>query len=518
MTRKLSVIITLFVFTLIAATSLFASNGTQIGTVGARSTAMGSCFRGLADDWSAVYYNPAGLTQLEGLTIGVSNGFIMPRGSYTPFTYPNDLTIPSLPFNGMYSWQERDLTAKTFLVPSLSIFYKFADRYTVGVGVYAPFGLGAEFDIFREPAGYRNGTFNSDSLRFYPAVKAISKDKETYSDHQVINIQPTFAMQVTEKLSVGLGVSYISGSMAIDQLKLPLNPLVSVWADPNYAALTGGLGALNEDQSHLIVENNLDGDGSAYGVNFGIHYQFSDKLSAGISARYCTDLKLEGTMEQTQALPGDSLKFQALSAMLQNPAYAPYAALLQQAQALFSGQNITEEYDVKADLPLPMTIGGGIAYKPSPKLTLTADVSFTNWASWDEIIVEKTATGEQDTMKEDWKNTIEMGLGVEYLAMEGESSNLYIRGGFYTVGSPSPDATMNPTILDPNTRYVITGGLGLGLGKVNLDLAVEYVLFPEKVIQDDEYVFNKTHYYAENYAGIYNLKSWVITLGASIGL
>jgi hypothetical protein len=77
---------------------------------------------------------------------------------------------------------------------------------------------------------------------------------------------------------------------------------------------------------------------------------------------------------------------------------------------------------------------------------------------------------------------------------------------------------MNPTILDPNTRYVITGGLGLGLGKVNLDLAVEYVLFPEKVVQDDEYVFNKTHYYAENYAGIYNLKSWVITLGASIGL
>ena len=75
--------------------SVFASNGTQIGTVGAKSTAMGSAFRGLADDWSAAYFNPAGATQFGKWEIGFSAGMIMPRGSYEAYLYP------VAPFAGM---------------------------------------------------------------------------------------------------------------------------------------------------------------------------------------------------------------------------------------------------------------------------------------------------------------------------------------------------------------------------------------------------------------------------------
>ena len=45
---------------LLATTTIFAS-GVDLTGVGARATAMGGSYRAIADDWSAMYWNPAGL-------------------------------------------------------------------------------------------------------------------------------------------------------------------------------------------------------------------------------------------------------------------------------------------------------------------------------------------------------------------------------------------------------------------------------------------------------------------------
>jgi len=501
MLRKL-LIIGLSIF--IAATLIpaaFASNGTQIGTVGARSTGLGSCFRGLADDWSAVYFNPAGLTQLGKWTIGGSTGLIMPRGSYTAASYP------VYPFSGMYTTPV-DATPKNFYVPSIGIFYKPSEKFVVGVGVYAPFGLGTEWDLLTLPSSYGNAT-------------GISKQNENYSDHQVIDVQPTVAFKLSEKISVGLGVSYVWGKMAIDQVVLALNPAAEHWTE-----LKGGLALigitlpdLTLDQYRIAVENNLSGDGSAYGFNFGLHFKLSEKLSVGLSGRYWTDLKLSGTNKKTMIMHGDQVKagiIQALPGAVFADQNDPTGEVNKaQLLALFSGQNIPDKYDAKANLPLPMTLGGGIAFKPCQKLTLTADFSWTNWAKWDKIAV----TGknhETINLEENWKNTVELGGGFEFLAVEKESSKFFVRGGFYTVNTPAPDETMSPTILDPHRRYIITGGLGLNLGKISFNLAYENVLFKNKDVK--EYVFDPTTGAAENYAGLYKFHATVITFGTSIGL
>ena len=154
MIRKLSVLVLAVFLTAALTSTAFASNGTQIGTVGARSTAMGSAFRGLADDWSAVFFNPAGLTQLDGKwNIGISCGLIMPRGSYTASPYPAQY----LPFSGMNT-TEVDAVARNFPVPAVGIFFKPSEKVVFGLGVYAPFGLGAEWDLVDLPADYGNAT------------------------------------------------------------------------------------------------------------------------------------------------------------------------------------------------------------------------------------------------------------------------------------------------------------------------------------------------------------------------
>lgn len=504
MLKKSTHAVVLLLFLFILQTALWASNGTQIGTVGARSTAMGGCFRGLADDWSAVYFNPAGLTQLNGKwTIGISTGIIMPRGSYTPKPYYQTM----YPFSGM-NLSQIDATPQNFFVPAMGIFYKSSEKLTFGLGIYAPFGLGSEWDIIDLPASYGNTT-------------GISKDKESYSDHQVINIQPTVAYKLSDKLSIGLGVSYIWGKMDLDMIKLAFNPYAAGYGTL-YAKLAQtpfNIPALTGDQMRLAIENNLSGSGSAYGANFGLHFQASDKLSIGISARYSTDLKLKGDNTQTIILHGDLQKINALYALpdavfasaLDPTGTATKAATLAALIPGFSGVNSETKSNVTATLPLPITAGIGFAYKTSEKLTLVADVSWTQWSSWDVIDVD-VESGDDLELKQNWKNTIEIGGGFEYII----SPKFALRGGYYTVGSPVPDETMSPTIPDPIRRHVITGGFGVNMGKISFNLAGEWVIFSDKEV--DAYNFDFTTGIAENYAGGYKFNAYVITVGAQINL
>lgn len=504
MIRKLSVLVFAVLLTTGMISDALASNGTQIGTVGARSTAMGSCFRGLADDWSAFFFNPAGLTLFSSKwTIGGSVGLIMARGDHTPYNYP------TVPFSGIHT-NPCELTPKNYYIPSIGISYRLTESIVVGLSVYVPFGLGTEWDLLTLPStyGYAEG---------------ISKEKEHYSDHQVINIQPTVAIQLTDRLSVGLGVSYITGDMTIDNVALPLNPAAARWSELQMLAAFLGLTLtdLTADQYRFAVENNLDGSGSAYGLNVGLHFKVTEKLHLGLSGRYSTDLKLKGTLKQTYIMHGDPAKAGAIMGIpaiyLADENDPTGTQNQQQLVALFSGQNIVmiDEKEAKADLPLPMTIGGGIAFKPSHRLTLTADVSWTNWAKWDVIPIEGE-DGELASFRQDWKNTIEMGAGLEWMVKQKETSQFFLRGGFYTVDTPAPDETISPTILDPIRRTVITGGFGLNLGKVSFNLAYEHVLFGEKDLE--QYVFDSETGVSENYAGKYDFIAHVITFGTSINL
>lgn len=508
--RKMLPVISLTLVLIFSVSTAFASNGTQIGTVGTRPTAMGSSFRGLADDWSALFWNPAGLTQLDSKwTIGTSVGLIMPSGSYTPLPYPAQMA----PFSGMYT-DQRDLVDRKFIVPAMGVFYKATEKLTAGLGVYAPFGLGTEWDLMMIPESY--GSLSD------------LKENEHYSDHQVLCIQPTLAYEISDKLSVGLGASYIMGSMTLDMARTMFNPVL---ADNGWAALQQGAAAiqmlnpqfpdlpgLTADQNRIPVGVNMEGDGSTFGVNAGLLFKVSEKLQIGLSAQYYADLTLEGTFKQTAYFPGDPVKYGVLEALAGALASVPgqeeTIAGIQQAMWLFTGQNMVMQGDVEAKMPLPMTFGAGIAYMPTEKLTLTLDAGMTQWNSWDVITIKPTDEGsevEEDELREDWESTLQFGLGIEYKAMK----QLSVLGGFYTVPSPAPDKTLTPTILDPSRRYVITGGLQYGVGSLLFSGTFEYLIFDDKTVES--YIFDDMGI-AENYAGDYSFSALVFTGGVSIAL
>ncbi|NQT24196.1 outer membrane protein transport protein [candidate division KSB1 bacterium] len=506
---------------MLGSVSLWASNGSQIGTVGARSTAMGSSFTGLADDWSALFFNPAGLTQLKGTTIGISYALITPTGTYQPHAYP------SPQFSGL-STSANELREQTFHVPAIGLFFQPVEKLTLGFGLYAPFGLGAEFDLYDVPPGFRTddptGRANWDLSG--------EEGYETGSDHEVVFFQPTVAYEIFEGVSLGLGVGYTQrGKLELNEVGVPL----LVDADPQFAQaaalfnLFEAYGVMNPDHERLMVETNLTGKGSSWNLNMGLHVDATDWLSVGVSARIYQDLKLKGTMTQTVHLPGLTEESRAgYEGVIETYVATVYDTLNMGADSLatemlykqmlyqiFPGVSQSTKLYAEADLPLPTSLSFGVALKPIDRLTLTVSETFTNWASWNEVDVnlqiQSTTTSTAMTLS--WEDTWETAVGAEYRVIDAEKVKLDLRGGFYMVASPVPDETITPTLLDPNDRNVITAGLGLELGKIQLNVAYEKVMMADRDVTDYEWGANGVDSWNENYAGVYSMSADVITFG-----
>ncbi len=77
-----------------------AANFLKIG-IGARATAMGGAFTGLADDATALYWNPAGLTQIEGRKFSAtySSWFAGINRGYITYVLPTLGGVTAVGFN-----------------------------------------------------------------------------------------------------------------------------------------------------------------------------------------------------------------------------------------------------------------------------------------------------------------------------------------------------------------------------------------------------------------------------------
>jgi long-chain fatty acid transport protein len=163
-----------FGISLLAYGSLDAS-ATRIAFVDAFATARGNAFTATADTPSAVFYNAAGLTQLEGTQVQ-ANVFAISLG------YEYDGASGSDSMDDEF--QE---------VPSAFISHKFKDSpIAIGFGMYSPFALGSDWGS--------DASFTAD----YPsALSGVPYEAElTYIKHHAV-----LAWQITETLSVAAGIS-----------------------------------------------------------------------------------------------------------------------------------------------------------------------------------------------------------------------------------------------------------------------------------------------------------------------
>lgn len=119
------------------ATGLFVSSSAQaagfaIYEAGTRQLGMAGAFTAIADDPSAIFFNPAGLALQKGFSAQANIALIAPTFAYDTATPTGaDTTI--------------DAKNLLFFVPSIYANYSVHDRVAVGFGMYAPAGLGVEW-------------------------------------------------------------------------------------------------------------------------------------------------------------------------------------------------------------------------------------------------------------------------------------------------------------------------------------------------------------------------------------
>lgn len=131
---------------------------------GARGTSMGGTMIGRADDASAVAYNPAGITQLEGTQTMIGMSVVAPGGKVQ--TPGESTTIKSNYWTPPHAFLTRQMSDKAWL----------------GLGLYTRFGLGTEF-----PDGWP-GEYNN----LFTSVKSLS-------------FNPNLAYKLTDSLSLAVG-------------------------------------------------------------------------------------------------------------------------------------------------------------------------------------------------------------------------------------------------------------------------------------------------------------------------
>jgi long-chain fatty acid transport protein len=222
---------------LFTASTSFAG-GFRLPEAGVKAMGMGFAFTAQADDPSAIYFNPAGLTQLKGQNIMVGGTYVRENGG--EFTGTTPLT-------GGASASETQKSLD-FFIPNAYYTKTTPDGYIAyGVGIFSPFGLGQEYN-------------DKDT--------SIFRNQITKIELQTIVVNPTIAFKINEILSVGFGIDWMWGQATLE--KTPVAP---------------GVGNLYNSQ--------LKGHGDVWGYNFGLLLKPTENFRIGANYRspFTLDIK-----------------------------------------------------------------------------------------------------------------------------------------------------------------------------------------------------------------------------------
>lgn len=198
----------------------------------ARGNSLGGSLVARADDPSALFYNPAGITQLPGFQLMGGTTAILPKTDVV--TIEAGTKIRSETENNVW------------IPPHLYSTCQYTDSIWFGLGIFSRFGQGTEFDETWP------GRYNS-----YNAVI------------QTLTVNPNVAFKVNDRLSLGVGASWMWLDLTLEQ-KI------------DFGKLSGNPSVLDVDQS-------LTGDSCGYGFNLALHYRAFDWMSLGVS--YCSRIK-----------------------------------------------------------------------------------------------------------------------------------------------------------------------------------------------------------------------------------
>jgi long-subunit fatty acid transport protein len=388
---------------------------------GARSMGLGGAFVALADDATAAFANPAGLVQLLRPEVSLE---LRRRDYETPYTAggralgsPTGYGIDTV--DGIRTEDSKQTTSGmsylSFVYPgrnwSLALY-----RHQL-----------ADFAFRTEVNGLFGDVPEGGTKRPY--------DQRTSTELDIIGTGLAWALQASEKLSLGLGLSYFTGRVEFEGAFYAVDSFPETFWEANSFL-----------PDRLVATQAFDVEDSCWGFNFGFLWRFAESWRLGGVYRQGPRFEYE-----------ISVRAGPLSGL-------PAGTVLNS----LAGQSIA----------FPDVWGMGLAYR-SP------DGSLTVGFEWDlveySVIVESLDSPLVDTSPIAYDDANELHLGLEYVFLE--TSPLFaVRGGLWYEPDHSfeytgPEAFPRAIYRPGKDALHLSIGAGIAFKNFQIDLGADFSNF-----------------------------------------
>ncbi|MGY2134641.1 OmpP1/FadL family transporter [Hymenobacter sp. HD11105] len=383
-----------------------SAGGYQVTLAGQKNNGMGGVGVGLSLDQAAMFYNPGALAFVRerGVQVGVNATFarsaFVAEGGNTQRELRNSVVTP---FNLYASFGPAE------------------GKFRAGIAVYTPFG-----STLKYAEGWEGRTALTE-------IELVS-----------VYVQPTVSYAITDKISVGAGLTVLAYGAVNLQRDVPL---------PN---------------SFGHIE--LDGEAERkVGFNAGVMFRPSEKFSLGINYRSKIDAEVkDGDVTFTGIDP----------------------------QSVFAARFPNTKFS--ATLPLIATTSIGLGFMPTEKLTIGLDVNYAEWSKYKSLqfnFADPINGSNTSVSKRNYEDALTFRLGGQYKLTEG----LTVRAGGAYDESPVRDGYVTPETPDAN-RVSGTIGASYAFGKFGVDFSTQFVSIAKRSQTQSQLVANGTQ---DRVAGTY---------------
>lgn len=396
---------------------------------GTKAMGMAGAFTAQADDGSAMFHNIAGIGFIEEKM--VQAGVTLITSTESEFDGANPF-----PGDGLH-WEGE---TAIFTPPHVYYVNPVGDRVTFGFGLYTPFGLATEWE---DPDNYPG--------RFISARAEL----------QTFDINPGFAVKVTDTFSVGMGVILRLANVELRQYLPVFDPFT-------FTVRNAGTATLEATWEH------------DWGYTLGILHKPSDRLSWGLSYRSEIDMDLAGEGDFEQISTGNPALDAAVAANL--PFGDPIA--------------------VRTGVEFPRMASLGVAVGVTDSILVEVDANWTGWSSFEELVITfPENSGLSSVRPQNYEDAWNYRLGLAF-----DLGANQIRLGYVFDESPQPDESVGPLLPDADRQgftlgygWTIGDGQGSGLRPGVVDLALMYLPFDERTITNN----------LDNFNGTWNTTAWL---------
>lgn len=369
-----------------------------IGTAGAGTAAFGT------EDAATIYYNPAGMSFLAGTTATVGFSTLFPSTKFT-----NDGTnsggVPTTGGTGGNGGVPR-LNFWGQTVPSVYVSSPIGQRFTIGLGINAPFALETDYD--------------PNSILRYHAINSRTTS---------VLVNPAVAFKVTDDFSIGVGFDAQYAEFGLSNA-IDFGLLGERAGFNDIPGQPFGIFQTNQRDGRVRINGNDIG----YGFNAGVLYRLPTGTRLGLSYRHNIEFDLEGRADFTNIPPP-----------FKDPAIAG---------ATFRDQSSN------APLNLPASASFSVYQPIGEYFALLGDVTFTRWSSFDKVQIQFARPGVADSNQFlNYDNVFRVALGGHYKNKRG----LTLSAGVAYDESPVPNERVRTPRLPDEDRIIASVGLSYAL-------------------------------------------------------